>query len=165
MAHPRRIVPDTSVLVGGMFPSDERFPLKRAIQLINAIATRSVICFAPDALVIELVKVAFDKRSGKRSSNANADEVDDQLTSFLKLPIEYIPSETLVTQAIEHCRHNSISPTDAWFLAAAETYGAELWISHDQRDGFASNARRTYGTDNLFTLEKHDFHKVGKTKH
>lgn len=164
MAEPRRIVPDTSVLIGAMFPYDKQFPFERAFQLINAVMNHNVVCFAPDLLLVEFLKAAFDKRGKRRSSNIGQGEVEEQLASFLKMPIVYISSENLVTQAIEHCRRNSISPTDAWFLAAAETYQAELWISHDHSDGFARNAREAYGQDNVFTLERNDFYKAGRSR-
>ena len=44
-----------------------------------------------------------------------------------------------------------ISPPDSWMLACAISVPeAELWISHDHKDGFVEVARRNHR--NVFTL-------------
>jgi predicted nucleic acid-binding protein len=157
----RRIVPDNSVIIEAMLPRIARgLMFRRAQQLLGEILRSSVKCFAPDTLVCEFLKVAFATRAGSRSKVAATDEIERQVESFLKMPIEYIPSKELAAVAINHRRRGAISMPDSWYLAAAEMRSAELWISHRQADGFAKNASKIY--DHVFTLADNDFYRVGR---
>jgi predicted nucleic acid-binding protein len=162
MSEPRRIVPDNSVLVEALFGSEKGLRLKRASQFLTAALNRSIICLAPDTLIVEFIKVAFDFRGGKREHSATPDEIDAQIELFLSIKIAYIPSRKIARRALHHCRANQLSPTDSWYLAAAEESSAELWISHDQKDGFTANARNVYGK--VFTLERNDFYKAARQR-
>jgi len=46
----------------------------------------------------------------------------------------------------------AIAPPDSWMLACATYLDAELWVSHEQEDGFVRTARRLH-RDKVFTLE------------
>jgi hypothetical protein len=129
----------------------------RAKKCLDAIVYRKVACVAPEILMAEFVKVAFDCRSGRRPLGRQPDDIEDQLELFLRLPIVYIPSAELVRSAWDHICHHQISPPDSWYLAAAadKTRPSELWISHEHSDGFTAQARSVYPY--VFTLEKHNF--------
>jgi predicted nucleic acid-binding protein len=163
MAERRRIVPDNSVLALAMLNVDDarKYPKRaeRARQVLSALMNKNVVCFAPDLLMVEFTTVAYRRLREKAASQA---DVDEQLHSFLRLPVNYIPAAELADAALRHCRRDRerLSPTDSWYLAAAEERTAELWISHFQSDGFTVSAARIYGK--VFTLEKDDFYSVGK---
>jgi predicted nucleic acid-binding protein len=163
MADRRRIVPDNSVIVEALLGLKSGVHSKRARQFLSALLNGSIVCFAPDTLVVEFIKVAFDFRGGKRLHSATPDEIDAQIRLFQQMEINYVPSNEIVPQALDLCRNNQISPTDCWYLAVAEQRSAELWISHDQRDGFAVNARKVY--DKVFTLAQNDFYVAGRPKY
>jgi predicted nucleic acid-binding protein len=162
MADPRRIVPDNSVLIEALLELKSGLRSRRAGQFLSALLNGSVVCFAPDILFVEFIKVAFDFRGGKRQHSARSDEIDAQIGLFQQMEIIYIPSKEIAPRALDLCRNRQISPTDSWYLAAAEESSAELWISHDQKDGFTANARNVY--DKVYTLERDDFYKATRQR-
>jgi len=104
------------------------------------------------------MKVTRDLIGGRRPQLASREEVDQQWNDFLKLSesIVYIPTMKLAAAAMTCCRDSDISAQDSWYLAAAEAYSAELWISHWHRDGFTVSASKAYG--NVYTLDQNDFY-------
>lgn len=159
MSDRRRIVPDTSVIVEALLTSGGGVRQARANQLLSAVLNNSVITFAPDTLLVEFTKVAFNYHHGARREVSMAvEEIDAQLDSFLTMPFVYVPSEDLAISAIHHTRAHHLSPTDFWFLAAAEQHAAELWISHEHTDGFTEIARRVY--EKVYTLADDDFYSI-----
>jgi len=152
----RRIVPDNSVMVEALIGKTGGNISMRAQQFLAALFNRTIVCFAPDTLIVEFVKVAFEFRSGRRSHSLDTSEIDSQLESFLRMDIVYIPSSELVVTALHHCRSHDISTPDSWYLAAAEATDAELWISHDHADGFTANARKVHSK--VYTLQKNSFY-------
>jgi predicted nucleic acid-binding protein len=153
----RRIVPDNSVMVEALIGKSGGNVSARSQQFLAALFKRTIVCFAPDTLMVEFVKVAFEFRSGRRSHSLDANEIDSQLESFLRMDIVYLPSSELVVTALHHCRSHDISALDSWYLAAAEVCDAELWISHDHADGFTANARGIY--PKVYTLQRNNFHR------
>jgi predicted nucleic acid-binding protein len=164
MAEPRIVVPDTSILIDALFETSAGIRAKRARQFLAAVLNGSVVCKAPGVLWAELVTVAFDFRSGVRRHGTTPEIIDNQLELFLAMKIVYIPSHSLARRAIELCQFSALSPTDSWYLAAAEVSDAELWISHEHADGFTARARAVYGDENVFTLERNDFYKPKKRR-
>ncbi|HEX4055030.1 MAG TPA: type II toxin-antitoxin system VapC family toxin [Tepidisphaeraceae bacterium] len=162
MSDRRHVVTDTSVVIEGFFPSGGGPSFHRAQQVLQAILNLTVVCFAPDTLITEFVKVGYDFRRGLRRHSATPDDIDAHIQSFLAMPINYVPSQELAVIALEHCRNDAISPTDSWFLAAAEARSAELWISHFHADGFTANAKKVY--DGVFTLAEDDFYSVARRR-
>lgn len=120
----------------------------------------TVVCFAPDVLLVEFLKIAFDFRSGRRQDKGAVEDIDGQIETFLGLEIEYDKSIDLATATLDHMKHHEIPMPDAYYLAAAEAHSAELWVSHLQKDRFSKNAKNFY--EKVFTLADNDFYSVGK---
>ena len=95
MADPRRIVPDNSVLIEALLELKSGLRSRRAGQFLSALLNGSVVCFAPDILFVEFIKVAFDFRGGKRQHSARSDEIDAQIGLFQQMEIIYIPSKEI----------------------------------------------------------------------
>lgn len=128
---------------------------KRSKECLHAIMNSAVVCFAPDILLVEFINNAFEFRSGRRPYSGTAEHIDLQLELFLQLPITYEPLFDLASAALHYMRRHKIPPPDSWYLAAAEANSAELWITRNQGDNFAVNARKVY--DQVFTFEKQGF--------
>ena len=142
------MVPDTSVVVAGLFEEPLTRPAKR---LLDAIAYDRVRAFAPFSLVTELVKTASEKvsrRSG--ASRLDPEAVERQIEQFLELPIVYVRETDLAMEAWRLIAEERVSPPDAWMLACAMRVGGELWASHDHADGFVAASRALHPA--VFTL-------------
>ena len=159
MPDPRRIVPDTSVLVAAMLQQGEQ--TARAQNALNAIWNGTITCYAPDVLLVEFMKIAVQFRHGSRRGGVGLD-AGRQLETFLRLPINYIPSMDLVSTAFNDCDRHEIPAPDSWFLAAAELKEAELWIARETKDRFASSAASVY--DKVYTLQRHEFGHAPKKR-
>jgi len=159
----RRIVPDASVMVPAFFPEaleiDGRStPLTpRARRFEAAIRSREVVAFAPGLLLHEFTKRAFQKTSGRSGTPVvSLDKVCVLVMDFLSLPITYVPMTEIADSAWELMATRSIPPPDSWYLACAMQYDAELWISHEHRDGVVQHARSAH--EKVFLLTERGFH-------
>ena len=141
-------MPDTSVVVAGLFEEPLTRPAKRRL---DAIAGDRVRALAPFSLVAELVKTASEKVS-RRSGASRLDpkEVERQIERFFDLPITYVLETDLATEAWRLIVDERVSPPDSWMLACAMPVGGELWVSHDHADGFVAAARALH--PDVFTL-------------
>jgi predicted nucleic acid-binding protein len=158
MPERRRICPDNSVMVESLLAVDSGTVVaRRAGEVLRAIDSRAVVAFAPDCLIVEFVKVAHQLIGGRRQVRVDPDVINDQVEAFLQLPIEYKPSLELVSTALDHARSHQIATADAWYLAVAEHFQAELWISHRHRDGFADYAAAVY--PRVYVLSEDNFRR------
>src|SRR5687767_3336390 len=135
-----RIVPDCSVLIPAFFPEKlptgfDLTPPARSIEA--AIVNREVLAFAPDVLLREFIGCAFDK---VRRGNVPREEALSQVYRFIQLRITYVPLNDLTDRAIELIDKHKVSPADAWYVACANYYDADYWLSHRQKDRIAERA-------------------------
>ena len=161
MGKRRRIVPDASVILPGLFQETIQhrgnpFNLtQRAKPLVDAVRRRAVLARAPDVLIHEFTKWAHEKTSARKgAAGLDTSTVERQLFDFLSLEITYEPASRIARIAWGLMRNHQISPPDSWYLACAIRADAELWISHEHKDGFARNARKIHRKVHLLTEEK-----------
>jgi predicted nucleic acid-binding protein len=135
---------------------------KRADRLVSAIASSEVIAFAPDQLLHEFTKRSRDWLSTRQGSRAADPEfVETQVSLFFEvlLPkIQWVAAPAIALQSWELMSRHNLAPPDSLYLACAQLYTAELWISHDQADGFARHARAVYRE--VYLLSDTDFDSV-----
>jgi predicted nucleic acid-binding protein len=149
----RRIVPDNSVLIAALFHE----PLTpRATRVLTAIHCDEVVGYATDYLRHEFMSVVYDKATG-RSRKERIDIViaQQRVFDFLSIPLVYVPGEELDATRWDLIRNHSISPQDSWYVACAIHHDAELWISHQHRNGLIPSARRVH--DKVFLLSEQPF--------
>jgi hypothetical protein len=124
MSEPRRIVPDNSVLVEALFGSEKGLRLKRASQFLTAALNRSIICLAPDTLIVEFIKVAFDFRGGKREHSATPDEIDAQIELFLSIK----------TYGFRTIKKMDLRPTPAMYMVRYSRLSGTIFIRPPGKD-------------------------------
>ena|SRR2546423_494240 len=162
MAERRRIVPDSSVVLEALFPGTlvgtglvSIGP--RAQTILNAIQGKSVVTFAPEQLIAEVLKGAYricTDRSAKYL-RLTREHAHAAVSDFLSWPIEFSSSEDLAPTALALVNDAHVSAPDSWFAACAMHRDAELWISHDQADGIVSLVRARHSK--VFTLAERAF--------
>ena len=167
MAGKRRIVPDCSVLIPAYFREtitatgrelDLTGPAKR---LRNAIDLRELVAYAPELLGCEFLAATRAKTSTRHGGEAlSMEKAREQIDRFAELwdRFVWVPWHQLVEVAWNLTASRAISPPDAWYLACTRQHNAELWISHEHGDGFASHARRVH--DRVYTLTEDSFDRV-----
>jgi predicted nucleic acid-binding protein len=147
----RVVVPDTSVIVAALFP--EMYS-RAASKLVSAIERQAVAAIAPHALIHEFLSVSSSmtsRRSGRKSIDGEV--VEAQVEQFFELTrvIDFVRETQIQRQAWRLMQDEGISPPDSWMLACAISGpDAELWVSHEHRDGFVETARRCHRR--VFTL-------------
>jgi len=146
----RVLVPDTSVLVAAHFPEQSS---RQAERLVRAIYSQQVTAFAPCSASNEFLKTALEKCASRSSAQRVALQIaTDQVQRFFQLGLTMISTYHLQEQAWVLMSEHQISPPDSWFLACAMMTNAELWLTHDHRDGFVEAARRVHNSDH--TLDR-----------
>lgn len=163
----RRIVPDASVMVPAFFPEElhirgRTFRLTQpALRLAAAITSREVAAFAPGLLLHEFLRRAY-RKSSPRSGAASVplEDVQTQVATFLRLPVTYVPMTQLADLAWDLVVNSGVPPPDAWYVACAMQYQAELWISHEHRDGLVAAARSVHSE--VFLLTERAFGDRGR---
>jgi hypothetical protein len=153
MAELRRIVPDTGVIVAAFFETlvgASFFDVTpRARSLLQQIRIRAVISFAPDQLISEVMKVCFEKCGGRnrhRVPNLTSYDAAAFVNDFLELPISFVCARELHHTALDLVLLNDVPPPDSWFVACAIQNEAELWLTHECRDGLLGNARNAHNS-------------------
>ena len=135
----------------------KEFPLhQRAKRILNAILLGEAFAFAPEILRFEFVGRANKFITGYGGSTRLAlEDVEAQVYDFFSLPIRWIAGSELDYDTWNLVRQHNLAPPDAYHLACARAYNAELWISHEHKDGFAQHARAVHSK--VFTLTRDDF--------
>jgi predicted nucleic acid-binding protein len=161
MAKSRRIVPDNSVMMPAFFREEvdhggNPFDLtRRAKPIADAIRMNEVAAFAPDLLFHEFMKGTHDKVSSRGGRpEVDLETASKLVDSFQSLRITYVPASELAERAWDLMANHAISPHDSWYLACAIHTDAELWVSHEHRDGFPSNARKVHEQVHLLTEQR-----------
>lgn len=162
MGKRRIIVPDASVMLPAFFQETRDYRgnafdyTRRAKPIADAIRRSNVIAVAPDLLYHEFAKRAVVKLHDNPALGVTV--VDSQFQAFLQLPIRMAPARgRLADLAWRYMTGHSIPPPDSWYLACAVLHQAELWISHDHKDGLAQSARKVY--PRVYLLTEHTFHQ------
>lgn len=161
----RLIVPDTSVMLPAYFPetlnlNGQSFKITpRARRLAAAIELGEVTAFAPHQLLYEFTKRAKERASPRDGVPTDEREVViEQVSAFFRTvaaDIVWVPSNHIAQRAWTLMMDHNLAPPDSWYLACAELYRAELWISHSHSDGFVDHARNVY--DQVYTLTERTF--------
>ncbi len=158
----RSIVVDTSVVVPAYFPEsitvgNRDIPLySRAQRILNAIRINEALAFAPEILRFEFITTVNRKMSGYAGERQFDKAVaEEHVFDFWELPIIWVPGKSLDYVAWDLIQKHKIAPPDSYHLACAIVHDAELWISHEHKDGFAEHARAVH--DKVYTLTRDDF--------
>ena len=153
----RRIVPDASVILPAFFPEEvtmggQTVDLSRLVEpLISDIACHEVIALAPHLLLHEFLKRAQEKCRGRSEGGLlPLADLRGPVAYFLALPIRRVDMHDLAEEAWRLMADGPFSASDSWYLACAKCHDAELWLSHEHRDGLVKYARREHPL--VFTL-------------
>lgn len=162
MGERRRIVPDSSVVLEALFPATlvgtglvNIGP--RAQTIVNAISSKSIITFAPQQLIAEVLKGAYRICSDRAAKyrGLTRERAYAAVLDFLSWPIEFSSAEDLAHTALDLVNDARLSAPDSWFAACAMHRDAELWISHDQAGGIVSLVHARHSK--VFTLAERAF--------
>ncbi len=121
----RYIVPDTCALAASLYKelySAATDPMLQEIRL------RTVDAVAPSLGLAEFLNVSRKKLDPKFTNPVLSQaEVDTAVTEFLSLPITWIDVEPFATEAWRLHRVHAIETGDAFFVAVAAEFSAEIW--------------------------------------
>lgn len=133
----RYIVPDTCALAASLYNephSAATDPMLREIRL------RTVDAVAPSLGLAEFLNVSRRKLADPTLSQAL---VDTAVAEFLSLPITWIDFEPFAAEVWRLHRIHKIETGDAFFVAVADAFSAEIWTVDTQ---FAAATKPVYAS-------------------
>ncbi len=127
---PRYIVPDTCAIATSLY--NETYS-SNADPLLEAIRLQSVDAIAPSSCFTEFFNVSRKKADGDRNNPPlPASQVEAVVADFLALPILWLDIEPFASTAWQLHRDYGIQTGDAFFVAVAQLWQAELWTKDNQ---------------------------------
>ena len=125
----RYIVPDTCALAASLYNetySSVTDPMLQAIRL------RTVDAVAPTLGLAEFLNVSRRKLDPNSANPLSQAAVDSAVAEFLSLPITWIDIEPYAEEAWRVHRLHKIETGDAFFVAIAKEFSAEIWTVDSQ---------------------------------
>jgi len=128
----RYIVPDTCAVAASLY--NEAHSLATT-PMLEAIRQRTVDAVAPALGLVEFLNVSRRKLAGSTLSQA---AVDTAVADLLSLPITWVDVEPYAAEAWRLHTSYGVETGDAFFLAVAIEFSAEIWTTDTQ---FTASAR------------------------
>ena len=142
----RYIVPDTCAIAASLY--NEQYS-SATDPMLQEIRQRTVGAVAPSLGLAEFFNVSRKKLDPKFTNPILSQAViDNALASFLSLPITWIDVEPFAAEAWRLHRDHGIETGDAFFLAVAIDFSAEIWTTDTQ---FTASTRPIY--TNIYDLK------------
>ncbi len=133
------IVPDTCALAASLYNeiySSATDPMLQEIRL------RTVDAVAPSLGIAEFLNVSRKKLDPKFTNPTLSQAVvDAAVVEFLSLPITWIDVEAFAAEAWHLHRAHAIETGDAFFVAVAVAFSAEIWTTDSQ---FTASTKLVY---------------------
>ena len=142
----RYIVPDTCVLAAALY--NEIYTLQAEL-ILEEIRQGTVDAVAPSLGMAEFLNVSRKKLDPRFTSPALSQAVvNTAVANFTTLPITWIDIEPYTAQAWHLHRDHKIETGDAFFVAIAMEFSAEIWTTDSQ---FTGSTRLVYA--NIYDLK------------
>ena len=160
----RRIVVDNSAVIPAYFPEadnddfDAGLVNNRARSLVQAIRIRNVSAYVPPSFFREFLNVStrpLDQPGGWKINHV--EEIRAQWEDLLSLPLIVVPHDEIVHHSGVLVFDDHCPAADARYVAAAIHTSADLWMSHEHRDGLAHIARKYIKKVGLLSIEAPSF--------
>lgn len=131
----RYIVPDTCAVAASLY-NETHSPATDS--MLQEIRQRTVDAVAPSLGLAEFLNVSRRKLTDPALSQAM---VDTAVADFMSLPITWVDVEPFAAEAWRLHRDHGIETGDAFFLAVAIEFSAEIWTTDTQ---FTASTRPIY---------------------
>ena len=142
----RYVVPDTCAVAASLYNEAHSLATDPMLQ---AIRQRTVDAVAPSLGLTEFLNVSRRKLDPKLTNpTLSQSVVDAAVANFLSLPITWIDIEPYAAEAWRLHRSHQIETGDAFFLAIAMEFSAEIWTTDTQ---FTASTRVIYA--NIYNLK------------
>lgn len=138
----RYIVPDTCAIAASLY--NEQYS-SATDPMLQEIRQRTVDAVAPSLGLAEFLNVSRRKLTDPTLSQA---AVDTAVADFMSLPITWIDVEPFAAEAWRVHRNYGIETGDAFFLAVAAEFSAEIWTTDTQ---FTASTKPIYA--NIYDLK------------
>lgn len=131
----RYIVPDTCAVAASLY---NELHSAATDPMLEEIRLRTVDAVAPSLELAEFLNVSRRKLADPALSQAL---VDSAVADFLSLPITWIDIEPFAAEVWRLHRVHKIETGDAFFVAVADAFSAEIWTIDTQ---FTAAAKPVY---------------------
>ena len=128
----RYVVPDTSALAAAFYKEPSS---ANASPLLHAVRLQTVAAIAPQLILPEFLNVCRKKQNASLAlgyAPVSSDDAEAIVQDFLVLPLVLEDMTALAGQAWRLHQDHGLETGDAFFLAAAQQWQAELWTADVQ---------------------------------